>query len=131
MNTFLKPYLAALLVMGVLVALWLGLLARDFYRQEFGAQMLEQVRWVPAALFYFVYPAALVALALFPTGQPLSHQIARAALVGLVAYGVYDASNLATLKSWTVKLALVDTVWGVFASTLAGAAAAWVGQRYS
>lgn len=131
MNTFLKPYLAALIVMGVLDALWLGLLARDFYRQEIGTQMLEQVRWVPAALFYFVYPAALVALALFPTGQPLSHQIARAALVGLVAYGVYDASNLATLKSWSVKLALVDTVWGVFASTLAGAAAAWVGQRYS
>jgi uncharacterized membrane protein len=131
MNTFLKPYLAALIVMGVLDALWLGLLARDFYRQEIGTQMLEQVRWVPAALFYFVYPAALVALALFPTGQPLSHQIARAALVGLVAYGVYDASNLATLKSWSVKLALVDTVWGVVASTLAGAAAAWVGQRYS
>lgn len=131
MNIFLKPYLAALIVMGVLDALWLGLLARDFYRQEIGTQMLEQVRWVPAALFYFVYPAALVALALFPTGQPLSHQIARAALVGLVAYGVYDASNLATLKSWSVKLALVDTVWGVVASTLAGAAAAWVGQRYS
>lgn len=131
MNTFLKPYLAALIVMGVLDALWLGLLARDFYRQEIGTQMLEQVRWVPAALFYFIYPAALVALALFPTGQPLSHQIARAALVGLVAYGVYDASNLATLKSWSVKLALVDTVWGVVASTLAGAAAAWVGQRYS
>ena len=131
MNHVFKPYLAALLVMGVLDALWLGVLARDFYRQEIGAQMVEQVRWAPAALFYFGYPAALVALALFPAGQPLSHQIARAALVGLVAYGVYDASNLATLKFWSVKLAAVDTAWGVFASALAGAAAAWVGQRYS
>lgn len=130
MNTFFKPYLAALLVMGVLDALWLGVLARDFYRQEMGAQMAEQIRWVPAALFYFGFPAALVALALFPAGQPLSHQVARAALVGLVAYGVYDLTNLATLQHWPVKLALVDTAWGTFASTLAGAAAAWVVQRW-
>lgn len=130
MNTFLKPYLAALLVMGVLDALWLGVLARDFYRQEMGAQMVEQVRWLPAALFYFGFPAALVALALFPAGQPLGHQVARAALVGLVAYGVYDLTNLATLRHWPVKLALVDTAWGTFASTLAGAAAAWVAQRW-
>ena len=34
MHAALKPYLAALLVMGLLDALWLGLLARDFYRQE-------------------------------------------------------------------------------------------------
>ena len=130
MQTALKPYLAALLVMGVLDALWLGVLAKDFYRQEIGEQMVEQIRWVPAALFYFAYPAALVALALFPAGQPLGHQIARAALVGLVAYGVYDLTNLSTLRHWPVKLALVDTAWGTFASTVAGAAAAWVGQRF-
>lgn len=130
MNTFFKPYLAALLVMGVLDALWLGVLARDFYRQEMGALMAEQVRWVPAALFYFGFPAALVGLALFPAGQPMSHQIARAALVGLVGYGVYDLTNLATLQHWPVKLAVVDTAWGTFASTLAGAAAAWVAQRW-
>lgn len=130
MQAALKPYLAALLVMGVLDALWLGVLAKDFYRQEIGEQMVEQIRWVPAAVFYFAYPAALVALALFPAGQPMGQQIARAALVGLVAYGVYDLTNLSTLRHWPVKLALVDTAWGTFASMVAGAAAAWVGQRF-
>ncbi len=130
MNAFFKPYLVALLVMGLLDALWLGVLAKDFYRQEMGSLMAEQVRWVPALLFYFAYPAALVALALFPTGQPMGQQIARAALVGLAAYGVYDLTNLATLQRWPVKLAVVDTAWGTFASTLAGAAAAWVAQRW-
>ncbi len=125
-----KPYLAALLVMGLLDALWLGVLARDFYRQEMGEQMVAQVRWVPALLFYFGYPAALVALALYPTGQPFAQQVARAALVGLVAYGVYDLTNLATLRHWPVRLALVDVAWGTFASTLAGAAAAWTTQRF-
>lgn len=130
MHAALKPYLAALLVMGLLDALWLGLLARDFYRQEMGAQMAEQIRWVPALLFYVAYPAALVALALFPAGQPFGQQVLRAALVGLVAYGVYDLTNLATLRHWPLRLALVDMAWGTFASTLAGAAAAWVAQRF-
>lgn len=130
MHAALKPYLAALLVMGLLDALWLGLLARDFYRQEMGAQMVEQIRWVPALLFYVAYPAALVALALFPAGQPFGQQVLRAALVGLVAYGVYDLTNLATLRHWPLRLALVDMAWGTFASTLAGAAAAWVAQRF-
>ncbi len=130
MHAALKPYLAALLVMGLLDALWLGLLARDFYRQEMGAQMVEQIRWVPALLFYVAYPAALVALALFPAGQPFGQQVLRAALVGLVAYGVYDLTNLATLRHWPLRLALVDMAWGTFASTLTGAAAAWVAQRF-
>ncbi|RZL39689.1 MAG: DUF2177 family protein [Rubrivivax sp.] len=130
MNAAVKPYLAALIVMGVLDALWLGVIAKDFYREQIGAQMAEQVRWAPALLFYFAYPAALVALALFPAGQSFRMQVARAALVGLMAYGVYDLSNAATLRQWPYKLALVDTVWGTFASTLAGAAAAWVQQRW-
>lgn len=130
MHAALKPYLAALLVMGLLDALWLGLLARDFYRQEMGAQMVEQIRWVPALLFYVAYPAALVALALFPAGQPFGQQVLRAALVGLVAYGVYDLTNLATLRHWPLRLALVDMAWGTFASMLTGAAAAWVAQRF-
>ncbi|RZI93617.1 MAG: DUF2177 family protein [Rubrivivax sp.] len=131
MNDFLKPYFAALLVMGVLDALWLGWLAKDFYRQEIGPQMVDPIRWAPALIFYFAFPAALVILAVFPAGQPLGMQIARAALVGLVAYGVYDLTNLATLRHWPLKLALVDTAWGTLASTAAGTAAAWVAQRFN
>ncbi|MEO6280691.1 DUF2177 family protein [Roseateles sp.] len=131
MSQAIKPYLAALIVMGVLDALWLGLVAKDFYREQIGAQMAEQIRWAPALVFYLAYPAALVALALFPAGQPVATQVARAALVGLVAYGVYDLTNAATLRQWPLKLALADTAWGTFASTAAGAAAAWVAQRFS
>lgn len=130
MNAFLKSYAAALLVLGVLDALWLGWLARDFYRQQMGDQMADPIRWGPALVFYFGYPAALVALAVFPAGQPLGLQIARAALVGLVAYGVYDLTNLATLRHWPLKLACVDAAWGTLASTISGGVAAWVAQRY-
>ncbi|MDR7333475.1 DUF2177 family protein [Roseateles asaccharophilus] len=124
----LKPYLTALLVLGVLDGLWLGWLMRGFYRRHIGQQMAERLRWRPALLFYLSYPAALIVLALLPAGQPPALQVARAALVGLVAYGVYDLTNRATLRHWPPKLALVDVAWGTFASTAAGAAAVWVAQ---
>jgi uncharacterized membrane protein len=129
MPSFLKSYLAALVVIGLLDALWLGAIATDFYREQLGAQMLEQVRWAPAALFYFAYPAGLVALALYPAGQPMAWQVLRAAGVGLLAYGVYDLTNRATLQRWPVALAVVDMAWGTLISAAAGAAAAWVARR--
>ena len=106
MNTFLKPYLAALLVMGLLDALWLGAVARDFYRQEMGALMAEQVRWVPALLFYFGYPAALVVLKLDDEGAllegpqlPRVHVPAADARL-LDATGAGDAFGGAFLAEW-------------------------------
>jgi uncharacterized membrane protein len=33
-------------------------------------------------------------------------------LLGLVIYAVYETTNLALLKNWTYKTAIIDTVWG-------------------
>ncbi len=122
-------YGAALLVMGVLDALWLGVIARDLYRRELGELMAANVRVVPAALFYLAYPAGLVALALQPQPESMSMAAWRSALVGLVAYGTYDLTNMATLRQWSVTLTLADVAWGAFASALAGTAAFAAMQR--
>ena len=42
-----------------------------------------------------------------------SHRsIFEAFLFGLVIYGVYDMTNLATFKKWKWNLAIMDTLWG-------------------
>lgn len=129
MPALLKAYLAALLVLGVLDGLWLGVFMKGFYRRHIGSQMADPVRWRPALLFYLAYPAALVFLALTPAGQPAGEQVLRAAVVGLVAYGVYDLTNRATLRHWPWRLVLADIAWGTAASTAAGAVAVWTVQR--
>jgi uncharacterized membrane protein len=101
-------YGMAFVVMTALDGAWLGLLARDFYRAELGALMAESVRWGPAALFYLLYPLGLVALALHPLPVSWFEAVLRCALVGLVAYGAYDLTNLATLRGWSVRLSIVD-----------------------
>lgn len=122
-------YLAALLAIGVLDALWLGFVARDFYRTEMASVAASEVRKLPAALFYLLYPAGLLALAFWPAPGGTLEAVGRAALVGLVCYGTYDLTNLATLRGWSGRLAAVDVAWGVCVSAAAGAAAWFVWRR--
>ncbi len=129
LTRYLWAYGAALLVMGVLDGAWLGFIAKDFYAQHMAAHQADSFKAVPALLFYVCYPAGLVALALAPLPESMTLAILRAALVGLVSYGVYDLTNLATLRDWSTKLALVDLAWGTFASAVAGAAAYAVLRR--
>lgn len=123
MKIWFLGYAAALLVVGILDALWLGYIARDFYKREMGDLMAESVRILPAAIFYLGFPAGVLVLGLWPMPPSLGEAVLKAALVGLVAYGVYDLTNLATLRHWSWKLALADIAWGTFISAAAGAAA--------
>lgn len=124
-------YGAALIVMGVLDALWLGVIARDFYRHEIGDLMAAEINKLPAAMFYFGYPAGLVMLALQPAPESMAMAAWRGALVGLVAYGTYDLTNLATLRHWSPTMALADVAWGAFASALAATAAFYAFKRFA
>ena len=63
------------------------------------------------------YLGAIICYALLIFG--LYHFILRsgrstidAFILGLVIYGVYNSTNYATLKNWTLKVTLIDTLWG-------------------
>ena len=50
------------------------------------------------------------------------------ALFGLVVYGVYDFTNLSTLRDWPLIVAVVDVAWGMVASAIC-AAVVWTVAR--
>ena len=127
----LASYGVAFLVLGVLDGLWLMFVARDFYQREIGPLLLAEVRKLPALLFYLGYPMGLVLLALTPRPDSLGMAVARSALLGVVAYGTYDLTNLATLKGWSLRVAVADTAWGAVVSAAAGAAVWWVSKRWA
>ena len=45
--------------------------------------------------------------------------VSEAFLLGLVIYGVYETTNYALLKNWSILTVIVDTLWGgiLFATT--------------
>jgi uncharacterized membrane protein len=123
----LKLYVLALPVLLVVDGVWLGLVAKGFYRRELGPLMLDGFRLGPAALFYLLYAAGLVVLAIEPglgRGSVLRAAVL-GGVVGLVAYAAYDLTNYATLRGFTLRLVTVDLLWGTLMSAgVAGAAAA-------
>jgi uncharacterized membrane protein len=122
----------ALAVMLVCDGLWLGVIARDLYAREMAGLMATDVRLVPAALFYFGYPAGLVLLALPDAAARIGSLMPaamRGALVGLMGYGTYDLTNLAVVRGWSPLITVVDLAWGVCISALAATAAAAASRR--
>ena len=115
-------YLAVLVALAVLDAVWLGVLTKDLYRREMGSLMADSFRAVPAVLFYLLYPVALVYLVLWNRPSSLRDAALRSAVLGLAAYGAYDLTNLAIVRGWPVGLSLIDWTWGGVLSALAGSA---------
>lgn len=118
-------YLAILVAVAALDALWLGVLSKDLYRREMGSLMADSFRVVPAVSFYVLYPLALVYLVL--SNQPAGwfEAALRSAVLGLAAYGAYNLTNLAIVRGWPVQLSLIDWTWGGVVSALAGSAGYW------
>jgi uncharacterized membrane protein len=52
-----------------------------------------------------------------------------AALFGLITYGTYDLTNLATLKDWPALLSIVDMLWGTVLTVAVGCIGFVVGRR--
>ncbi|WP_395710404.1 DUF2177 family protein [Reyranella sp.] len=120
-------YAAALLTIVVLDALWLGVVARDFYYARLGSLLLERPNWVPAAAFYLIHTLGIVVFVL-PAAGSWSGAVLFGALFGFCVYAAYDFTNLATVRGWPWAVSLVDLAWGAVA-TAAAAAAAFLAVR--
>ena len=118
-----KSVLAAGLILAVLDGLWLGVIARDWLAQQLGPLMREQIQPVPAILFYLIYSAGLGFFAVGPSlgDGDWMRALGVGAFFGLVAYGTYDLTNMATLKGWPMPMVIVDLVWGAVLSGVSAA----------
>lgn len=118
-------YAAGAVTFFALDMLWLGVVAREFYRRGYGDMLLDQPLYGPAALFYLAYVAGVVFFAVWPAlqGGGWITALGYGALLGLLCYGTYDMTNLATLKGWPVRVAIVDMAWGTILTGTAAVAA--------
>ncbi len=115
---YIKLYLITLPVFFAIDMLWLGIVAKNFYKQQIGFLMTPNINWVAAIVFYLIFIAGLVLFVISPALEKTSlmHALVFGALFGLVTYATYDLTNLATLKDWPILVTLVDLAWGAFLS---------------
>ncbi|HXY19291.1 MAG TPA: DUF2177 family protein [Gemmatimonadales bacterium] len=111
---FLKLYGVGAVVCFGLDLVWLGLVARGFYRRHLASLLRPDVAWAPALLFYLIYVAALVAIVVAPAveRQSAARAVLLGALFGLAAYSAYDLTSLALIRDFPTLVAVVDLAWG-------------------
>ena len=126
--TYVVAYIAAAIVFFAIDYVWLSRVAFNFYRSEIGHVLRDEPNFAAAGAFYLFYIGGIVYFAVTPAlaNESWTHALVAGAILGLVAYGTYDMTNLATVKDWSVKVTVIDIVWGAAltsVSALAGYAA--------
>lgn len=119
--TAVAAFVGTLAVFAIVDLIWLGVIAKDFYRSQLGGLLADKISLVPAVIFYLVFCAGLVVLAVLPALKAGSWVEAAklGAMIGFMAYATYDLTNLATLKGWPLAMSLVDMAWGTVLSATA------------
>lgn len=130
MRDWIFAYLGAAMAMLVLDGAWLSLAAKRLYRPLLGNMLADGFRLAPAALFYFLYVAGIVVLAVSPAlaAGKWTMALGRGMALGLIAYGTYDLTNQATLRQWSGLVSAVDMTWGMLLTGAAATAGFYVGR---
>jgi len=117
-SRILLTYAVSVPVFFAVDMIWLGVIARGFYRKALEPLLTPNINWTAAIVFYFLFLVGILVFALLPglKKQSFVYTVSMAALFGFIAYATYDLTNLATLRDWPLLLSMVDMLWGAFLS---------------
>jgi uncharacterized membrane protein len=130
MKKLIYLYLLTLPVFFGIDMLWLGFVAKGFYRNNLGHLLRPDVNWAAALIFYLLYIFGILIFATLPALEKnsLRQAVVLGGLFGLFTYATYDLSNLATLKDWPINVVFVDIVWGMALTASVAAASFLIGR---
>ncbi|MFZ3301732.1 MAG: DUF2177 family protein [Microgenomates group bacterium] len=109
---FAKSYLVSLLVLFPIDVVWLTLTKKIY---DGWLSPFERVLNIPAAILVYLFiPFGLVYLVISKHigDVPNTKIVLEAFVYGVCSYSVYDLTNLATLKNWSVPMVITDIIWG-------------------
>lgn len=123
----IAAYIITAILFGVLDAVWLGKMVHAVYRPEIGEMLMKGWRPAPALAFYALYMLGIQIFAVAPAlkSGEWTTALLYGALFGFFCYMTYDLTNFATLKVWSLKVTILDIIWGTVATGAAAGAAAW------
>jgi len=123
-------YLTALAAFLVIDAIALKLFMFPLFSRHVGELFRDNMQMGVALGFYAFYVAGILYFAVLPglAEQSLGQAVFKGALLGFMAYGTYEATNMATLRGWSWQMVLADVTWG---AVLTGTVAAigWLAGR--
>jgi len=130
----MKPviaYIATAVTFFALDFIWLSTMANGFYRDRLGGLLMDKPNLTVAGLFYLVYVGGIVYFAVLPAvaGGGWTLALVSGLILGLVAYGTYDFTNLSTINNWSWQVTVVDLAWGMALTAVAAVVGTLVTAR--
>ena len=131
MGRYAFAYLATGIAFALIDSVWLRTMSERLYKVEIGELLADSFRLPPAILFYLLYILGMMIFAVGPAMQSGSWKTALCygAAFGFFAYMTYDLTNYATLKVWSLKVTILDMIWGTVLTGLAAATGAAVTNK--
>ena len=111
----IKTFLLTLLVFLGFDSVWLGIITKNFYNKHLGS-FERAINWPSIAFVYLLIPLGIVFFVLPKANESIKMALLWGAVYGLIVYGVYDLTNMATLKNWSLTMVVADMLWGMFIS---------------
>lgn len=130
---YVKIYTTMAVSFLVIDSVWLGLIAKNFYKKYIGYIMATNPNLRAAGLFYAIYLFGLMVLVVLPAAraQLFVQALWGGALFGLVCYATYDLTSQAVIKDWPTTVTVVDLLWGTFITTTVAAVGYWIASGLS
>ena len=100
----------------IIDVLWLSITVKSLYRPALGDLLKDKpVMWA-AVLFYIIYMIGVALIILKPAlaNDSILQALWTGVVLGVVAYGTYNLTNMATVKNWSASIVWIDMLWGGF-----------------
>ena len=110
---FLSIFFTSIIFL-IIDIIWLSYSVKMFYKPHLGSLLNEKpVIWA-AIMFYTIYVIGISIIIINPAmkSENLFQAFWHGIVFGIVAYGTYNLTNMATIKNWSSTVVFVDMFWG-------------------
>jgi uncharacterized membrane protein len=131
---YITAYIATGIAFAAIDSVWLRNAYARLYQPEIGEMLMKGgFRMGPAIAFYLLYILGIMIFAVGPAFKSGQWQTAliHGALFGFFCYMTYDLTNHATLKIWSLKVTILDMIWGTVLTGSAALAGWWIATLVS
>ena len=111
---------------------WLSITVKSLYRPALGGLLKDKpVMWA-AVLFYIIYMIGLTLIILKPAlaSDSIFQALWTGIVFGVVAYGTYNLTNMATVKNWSASIVWIDMLWGGFLTGFSSAVGIYLTKAF-
>ena len=116
----------------IIDVLWLSITVKSLYRPALGDLLKDKpVMWA-AVLFYIIYMIGVALIILKPAlaNDSILQALWTGVVFGVVAYGTYNLTNMATVKNWSASIVWIDMLWGGFLTGFSSAVGIYLTKAF-